>query len=238
MDNEMMINKISENVPFQKHEVEEYERKRYRGLDQRIVHGREMRILRKILRRVQLNGQKGEAESHRALDIPCGYGRFSRLLQEFGFFLVNSDLSFHMVKRAEEKNPVAKQKAGVVADAKQGLPFKGRTFSVLLSMRFFHHLHEKEDREAILKEFYRVTSGWVVLSYYQRNWFHILQRKVRKRIMKKKTRIKMIPRREFSEEVRTAGFKMDKVFPVFRGIHSHHIVLLRKQGSHLNIRHF
>ena len=229
-----MNNKKSAAASFKKHEVEDYERKRYRGIDQRFVHGREMRILRKILRSVKVNSQRGETDSQRALDIPCGYGRFSSLLHVNGFSLVSSDLSFHMVKRAVDRDDNPESIPGVVADAKQGLPFKPDRFFLLFSMRFFHHLHEKEDREAVLKEFGRVTSGWMVLSYYQRNWLHLLQRKVRKRVLKKKTKIKMISRREFQEEIKGAGFEVAKVFPLFRGIHAHHIALLRKQGSHLN----
>ena len=228
-----MNNSTPINASFKKHEVEDYERKRYRGIDQRIVHGRETRIIRKILLRIRPNGQKEETDLQRALDIPCGYGRFSSLLQVNGFSLVSSDLSFHMVKRAVDRYDNPERIPGVVADAKLGLPFKPDAFFLLFSMRFFHHLHEKKDREAILKEFTRVTSDWMVLSYYQINRFHLFQRKVRKRLLKKKTKIKMISRTEFQEEINGAGFEVVKVFPLFRGIHAHHIALLRKQGSQI-----
>ncbi len=216
----------SSNIPFEKHEVEEYERKRYRGIDQRLVHGREGRLLRKILHEI------GEAPLL-VLDIPCGYGRFSNILLDKDFSLVSSDLSFHMVKRASEKGrqPHSRFLSGVVADAKQGLPFKKGAFSLLLSMRFFHHIHEKEEREFILKEFSRATSGWVILSYYQKNLLHILQRKFRRRIKRSRTRIKMIPRKEFYKEVEGAGLRVVKISPLLRGIHAHHIALLKKIGS-------
>jgi len=216
----------SSNTPFEKHEVEEYERKRYRGIDQRLLHGREERLLRKILHKI------GEASLH-VLDIPCGYGRFSNILLERAFSLVSSDLSFHMVKRAREKGkqPHSRFLSGIVADAEQGLPFKKGAFSLLLSMRFFHHLHEKEEREFILKEFSRAASGWVILSYYQRNLLHILQRKLRRKIKRSRTRIKTIPRKEFYEEVEGAGLRVVKISPLLRGIHAHHIALLKKMGS-------
>ena len=193
----------SSNIPFEKHEVEEYERKRYRGIDQRLVHGREGRLLRKILFKI------GEGPLL-VLDIPCGYGRFSALLLDKDFSLVSSDLSFHMVKRASEKgeHPHSRFLSGVVADAKQGLPFKKGAFSLLLSMRFFHHIHEREEREFILKEFSRAISGWVILSYYQRNLLHNLQRRLRRKIERSRTRIKMIRRKEFYKEVEGAGFRV------------------------------
>jgi SAM-dependent methyltransferase len=210
------------NPPFEKHEVEEYERRRYRGQDQRLVDRRERRILGKIL-------QEMGGAYRRVLDLPCGYGRFSRLLLDKGFSLVSSDLSFHMVKRAREKSGESRLHSAVAADAKQGLPFKNGAFSVLLCARFFHHLHEKREREYILSEFSRVCSDWLVLSYYQRNWLHSLQRKLRRRLKKSKTMIKMISRKEFYEEVRAADFNVVRVSPLFRGIHSQHVALLKKK---------
>jgi len=180
-----------------------------------------MRILRRILHKIG-------PSSLPVLDIPCGYGRFSKLLQERGFSIISSDLSFPMVKRATEKHEEPGGILGIVVDAKKGLPFKRDVFFLLLSMRFFHHVHEKDEREVILKKFFRVTSDWVILSYYQKNLLHILQRKLRRRVMRKKTRIKMVSRREFHEEIRGAGLRVVKVFPVFRGMHAHHIALLRK----------
>jgi len=214
---------MDKNKPFKKHEVEDYERKRYRGIDQKIVHVREQRILEKILR-------KTGKYSMRVLDLPCGYGRFSGLMLKKGFSLVSSDVSFYMVKRAEEHSKLYDQSSvsGVVADAKQGLPFKQEVFDLLFSMRFFHHIHEKKERKFILKEFFYVSSECVVLSYYQMNFLHILQRKFRKKLKKSRTQIKMISRREFREEVEDAGFSIVKIFPLFRGIHSQHIAFLEK----------
>ncbi len=210
------------NIPFAKHEVEDYERKRYRGIDQRLVDWRERRILGKIFR-------KTGGGSARLLDLPCGYGRFSRLIVERGFFLVSGDLSFHMVKRAIEKSGQSMPLPGVVADARQGLPFKDGSFHLVLSMRFFHHLHEESERVTILKEFSRISSAWIALSYYQTNWLHSLQRKLRRRIKRSRTRIRMTARREFFKEAGSAGLEVVRSFPLFRGIHSQHIVLLKKK---------
>lgn len=209
------------SIPFQKKEVEDYERKRYRGLDQRLVQARERRILQKILNKI---GKKDTL----VLDIPCGYGRFSSLLLEWGLALVSSDLSFHMVRRARERNEGSPRPFGVVADGISGLPFKREAFGFILSMRFFHHLHQKDERRAVLEEFSRIAKEWVILSYYQLNPLHVLQRKLRRKIKKSKTRIKMLSRREFEKEVGEEGFQIVRIFPLFKGIHSHHIALLKR----------
>lgn len=209
------------NVSFQRQEVEDYERKRYRGLDQRLVDRRERRILREIFDAITEN-------LHRVLDIPSGYGRFSELVLERGWVLVSSDLSFYMVRRARERSLRGGFHSAVVSDAKAGLPFKKDAFSVLVSMRFFHHLHKREEREFILKEFSTICTRWVILSYYKKTFVHRLQRKLRRGVKKTKTRIHMMSRCDFEEEVSRAGLRIEKIFPLFRIFHAHHIVLLKK----------
>ncbi len=110
----------------------------------------------------------------------------------------------------------------------RGLPFRPDIFALVLSMRLFHHLHEREDREKVLEELFRVSGGWVILSYYQANALHSLQRRLRRLVKKSRTRIRMLRRREFQEEVERAGFDLVRVIPLFRGLHSQHIALLKK----------
>jgi SAM-dependent methyltransferase len=216
-----MMSERPSSLSFLKHEVEDYEKKRYRGLDQRFVDQREKRILRRILGGIQEDGSI-------ILDIPSGYGRFSDLLLERGSALVSSDLSFHMLRRAKERSSLEGVHSVVVSDAKKGLPFKGEAFTILICMRFFHHLHKKEEREFVLKEFATVSSNWVILTFYKKNFLHILQRKLRRRIKKTKRRISMISMRKFQQEVNRAGLSVAEVFPLFRIFHAQHIVLLRK----------
>ncbi len=209
------------DTSFNKHEVEDYERRRYRGWDQRLVDWREKKILEKILDRI---GPTSEL----SLDIPCGYGRFSEYLSRRGRGLVSSDLSFPMVRRSIERDKASGPHYGVVADAKKGLPFQKRAFSVLLSMRFFHHLHRREDREFILREFNAVSSQWIILSFYRRTFFHRIQRRLRRRIKKTKTRIRMISKETLQEEANRAGLRIAEIYPLIRGIHAQHLVLLKK----------
>lgn len=212
---------FSHNIPFEKHEVDDYERKRYRGLDQKIVHWREKTILRRILKGVS-------HDSGWALDVPCGYGRFSSLFLEKGLCLVNSDLSFHMVKRARERSQYFGFPLAVVANLKQGLPFKQGVFHLVFSIRFFHHLHKEEERKAVLREFSRLEPKWVILSYYKMNRLHFLQRKLRRWLKRSKTQIKMISSSQIEREAQGAGFRIVRTFPLFKGIHAQQIALLEK----------
>ena len=211
------------SIPFQEHEVVEYEKKRYRGWDQRLVHNREQRILKRYLRKII----KASGE---ILDVPCGYGRFSKLALDQNLCLVSSDISFHMVKRTCENTRESSHATGlgVVADAKQGLPFRDRVFAGVLSMRFFHHVHAGGDREKILREFARITDNWIILSYYQTNFLHLLQRKFRRVVKKSRTKIKMIPRAEFKKEILRCDLELVRITPLFKGLHAQHIALIQK----------
>jgi SAM-dependent methyltransferase len=219
----------SANRTFGEDEVADYERRRYRGLDQRIVHGRELRILRRILSLIER--ETPDLIPARALDAPCGYGRFSRLLLARGYRLVSSDLSAAMVRRARTKDTISIFPMGIVANLTQGLPFRSGAFSVILSMRFFHHLHDAADRRRALEEFAHSSSSWLILSYYQANRLHLLQRKMRRAVKRSRTRIKMITKDELESEARAAGFEIVRIVPLFRGIHAHHIALLRKAST-------
>ncbi len=216
----------SGNRPFQKHEVEDYERRRYRGLDQRLVDAREQRIVRRFLETARGKGAGERADL--VLDAPCGYGRFSSLVQDLGLRLVSSDLSFYMVDRARVRDGRHPRSDGVVADLKKGLPFKTASFAAVLSIRFFHHVHESQEREEILGEFARVSSRWAILSYYELNRLHRLQRKIRRGLKRSKTRIRMVTKAEFMQELEKAGFRVFKKLPLLWGIHAQKIVLLEK----------
>jgi len=217
-------NPSGERSGFTERGVEDYERRRYRGIDQRIVHTREARMIRayfKVIRAAEGGGRTGAP----ALDLPCGYGRFTELLRSAGWAVINSDLSLEMVRRANDKSGFA----GAVADAKRGLPFPPGLFGLIFSVRFFHHVHDPSDRAAVLREFFRVSAGWVVVSFYRVNGFHKLQRRIRRLFNKSRTNIKMIEAGQFEVEARAAGFETVKVKPLFRGLHAYHLALLRKK---------
>lgn len=185
-----------------------------------------MQILKRLLRTIA--DARGADAPGRALDAPCGYGRFTGLIGEDGFTLFASDLSLAMVKRACAPGPFPTIPIGIVANLTRGVPFKPDAFALVFSMRFFHHLHQPADRRQALSEFARASREWLIVSFYQANPLHLAQRAVRRKVLRKKTRIKMIGGREFREEAASAGFEVVRVVPLFRGIHAQHIALLRK----------
>jgi SAM-dependent methyltransferase len=208
--------------PFTSEGVRDYERRRYRSWDQRLVQARERRIIRRHFR-----AAGSAASAGLVLDLPCGYGRFSPLLLEIGARPVNADLSFEMVKRADESSG----RPGVAADAKNGLPFRNGTFGAVFCLRLFHHIHDPAERRAVLEEFGRVSAGWAVVSYYRSNALHQAQRAIRRLRKKSPRRIRMLESGAFGREASAAGWAVVRDTALFRGLHAARIALLRKSDN-------
>ena len=247
---------MSSSSKFTRAGVREYEKRRYHGLDQRIVHAREMKLIRKILALVE-NGRANRLggagrvvcdDRRLALDLPCGYGRFTSILRERGFNVVSADLSIEMARRAAENATTNPQDSGrrtpgdgpgpgtwfpaLAADANR-LPFQPGVFDLVFSIRFFHHVHTPEGRATILGEFSRVSSEYTVVSFYRANGLHAVQRRLRRVFGKSRTNIKMVKAGVFEKAAGDAGFEIVRILPLFRGIHAYHLALLRKMGTGL-----
>jgi len=214
----------SKPTPFNEQQVAEYERRRYRGLDQRLVHWRETRILSRWLK--DLAGKSDFPGL--CLDAPCGYGRFSQLILASGFNLISADLSFSMVQRARKRGFNGHFPIGIVINLLAAFPFADRCFDLVLALRFFHHLHSTEERQHVLAEIGRVTRRWAIVSFYRKQPLHELQRKLRRRLRPSATRISMLPLATFSRETALAGFRLKKISALWPGLHAQHFALLEK----------
>ncbi len=223
-------NRTPSSKPFDRPGVADYERRRYRGLDQKLVDRRERRLLRRAFARLRDLDPDAWAvgDGPLILDAPCGYGRFTGLILGEGARLVSADLARPMVERALEGRDGARHIGGATADLRGGLPFKPAAFGYVFSMRLFHHLHASEDRRAVLAEFARVASGGVVMSFYRFRGLHAFQRRLRRLFKPSHRDIKMVAGETFALEAADAGFVIDKIYPLFRGLHAQHIVVLRR----------
>lgn len=202
--------------------VREYAQRRYRKPDQRWVHRREESFIRGFLRRV---ARADDA----VLDVPCGYGRFLPHLLEFGLRAVGSDLSLAMVREMVHRFArESEAPRGVVGDAVRGLPFRDGAFSGVVSIRLFQHLHGREERQAALREFARLSRDFVILSYYRSNALHAFQRRLRRRLRPRQASICMVSRSDMLDGVRRSGLEVVKESALLPGLHAQHFLLLRR----------
>jgi SAM-dependent methyltransferase len=103
----------------------------------------------------------GEVTGMRVLDAGCGPGLYSEELLARGADLVAVDGSTAMVELARSR--LGPQAQVVQADLGKALPFEKAAFDLIVCALVIHHL---DDREACLREFFRVLrrGGHVVLS--------------------------------------------------------------------------
>ena len=102
------------------------------------------------------------------LDAPCGEGRMLRLLREMGFTPFGLDISPGMLRLA----------GGGILGELERLPFKDRSFPLVLCHRFLHHL-PPEGQKRVLAELARVADRWIVLSFFHPVSLHGFQRRLR-----------------------------------------------------------
>ena len=205
---------------FTRDEVLHYEGKRYRSPDQRWVKNREEHIVKKLMR-----GLSGPDK--RVLDLPCGYGRFTGLIRGRGLSQICADRSFEMVRRSQEKYAFPDVQ-GVAADASSSLPFDDESFDIVLCIRLFHHIKDRDSIAFLLREFHRVTSEWVILSTYVSTPLHRIQRSLRRLVRKRQKKIHMPSRLEWSRIVRESGLECVSEIPLLRGFHAQRFQLLQK----------
>lgn len=152
----------------------------------------------------------GNVES--ILDLPCGHGRLSDLLQHHCRHLVEADWSFTMVS-LNKGDHGGTGRAYVRASALE-IPFPDRTFDVAVSFRLSHHLETQELRERHLGELFRVAKKHVIVTWFSATSLKNVLRQVRVRLHGKKP--KHVLRNDRVRAIATAhGFAQDLAKPLF-----------------------
>lgn len=192
-------------------DIREYERTRYRGLDQRIVHGIEKRIVTGFIRKLRQDGD-------RVIDIPCGYGRFTSFLVDEPLEVYVGDLSHLMLLRVKERfNSRVRMARGDIME----LPFADNSFDGLLSMRLFQHFHTPAERITGFSEIARVVSRWAVVSVYTCSTLHKLMRMFREH-----HKITMASVSQITEELEKSGLRLLKMKKIMPGLHAQTILMV------------
>ncbi|MDG2075071.1 MAG: class I SAM-dependent methyltransferase [Arenicellales bacterium] len=199
-----------------------YLRRRYRG-SQAIIDRRERKIVGQFLKRLgpQIGG---------VLDAPSGVGRFTAQLRRIATErLVCGDLwgeTLQALRRAEHHDGTAIETKEV--DLYQTLPFASGEFDLVFNFRFFHHIRSAEQRNHVAAELARVTSRYLIVSYYATASIHAWQ----KHIWRRKGHVRslpMIPLSEFHQLFVRQGMRVVEDRSVLPLLHAHHIVLFERQ---------
>jgi len=101
----------------------------------------------------------------RVLDVPCGYGRVMQHLHTRGYRVSGADLSEPMLELARANLSASGWSGALERRDLLALGYPERSFDALICFRVFHHLPDRETRQAAVSELCRVAAGQVLLSY-------------------------------------------------------------------------
>lgn len=195
--------------PVEQIDAKLYRKKRYNTPDQFIIDLLEKRQITKIL--------SDFAPYKNALDIPCGYGRNGERIRKFCKNLVGCDISENMIKETTEGT----YDSILIGDIKN-IPFEDNSFDLVLCIRLFHHFEEEEIMKSF-NELLRVSSSFVLFSFYRPVMVHRFFRKLRN----------LPPRIKMIEEKRILSYlhKRAEILysaPLIPILHSQHFVFIKK----------
>jgi ubiquinone/menaquinone biosynthesis C-methylase UbiE len=153
-----------------------------------------------------------------AIDVPCGTGRFRQLLQTHVAEVLSIDASFEMLAAAAS--------APQVQASAHKLPLVNRAADFILCSRLLHHFADSAGRLAVLQELARVSTRWVVLSYFDTASFQAWRNRRRGKFRGRFP----ISKRQFLAEIHTAGLVERQRCYIQRGFSEQVWVLLEVQG--------
>ena len=202
-----------------------YATKFTRRWTERIGNWHEQRLLRKLLSRIS----RGERFAW-ALDLPCGYGRLYPQIRRFARRVLEADWSAPLLdvarkRQAETSNGLPAD--GYVRATALSLPFADRTFDLVLSVRLSHHIRDRAERIAHIRELLRVSRGYVLFTYFDQDSWKNRMRELRRRFQPKRAKW-ALRRAEVRSVCRQAGFDEVGSFPLVRVLSGHRYEVVRR----------
>jgi len=136
-----------------------YRRKYEHSWVRRLSNRRELKVVRRALKRAGAGG--------RLLDCPCGAGRLTPTLLKVADHVTCADLSGAMVAQARKALVpfVAQGRVSFLTAGAAHLPVPDNAFDTVVCHRLIHHMAEPSERAAVFAELARVAARSVVLSF-------------------------------------------------------------------------
>lgn len=143
-----------------------------------------------------------------AVDLPCGWGRYLPLLQARSARVLEADFSGSMVRMSLDRHASAPPAAGLRCLG-TAIPLADRAVDLAFSMRLNHHLVDPKVRRDHLRELFRVSARWVIVSYFDHASVKNLLRRARTRLRLTRKPPKCTLRRaEVRELAAASGFRI------------------------------
>ena len=159
--------------------VSDYQGKFERQKVERIKDWHEQRLVAGLIQQASAVPSRGLA-----LDLPSGFGRFFPALRQAYPHVVEGDWSWPMLQTAQSAH--AEQALAFVRASAVALPFASNSFDLVFSVRLCHHFPSDAERDRYIREVFRVSKGWVILSYLDQQSIHNRLRSALRRLKRKR----------------------------------------------------
>ena len=192
-------------------------RRRYGSPDQRLIHERELRVVRELLR--------DRRPAPEILDSPCGYGRLAPLIRE-----LQPERVVFLDRNPERLRALAGsqiQGARLQGDLLAGLPLRAGAVELSFCFRLLQHLRAPQQRQAALRELRRVTRGALIASYYRAGGLHQLSQRLGYRLALRRSRpLSFLDPEQLAREAADAGWRLVADRAALPGLHAQRVILL------------
>ena len=132
---------------------------------------REYRLLQRLLR--------SQGRSRRILELPCGGGRLSPQIAPHADLLVEADIAEGQVLYGKRNVTSDTPRIWMTASAFH-IPFQNDSFDGTVCIRLCHHLPTASERERLIKELFRVSQRFVLMTFFDhhsvKNWLRRVRR--------------------------------------------------------------
>ncbi len=184
-------------------------------------HQAEMAMIKKALSTLE--------QVNTALDIPCGVGRASILLNQEGLNVTAIDAGAGAIFLAKKEFAAIKADISISEGDIRNIPYPAQSFDIVLCFRFFHHLQTEDARRHIINELCKVSSKYVLLSYFSPYSFTSIRRYLKSSISKIPSSQNATSLSEVKHYFEANNFKFKVDYAQMPFLHTLHLAVFSKE---------
>ena len=199
-----------------------YNTKYEEELHKRVSNRVELKLLRRIFARV--------GPRTRLLDLPSGTGRMFGEIGRAAASTVECDYSREMLKLCRDNIAGSGVPSRFVTASCFHMPYRDGAFDCVFSARLMHHIPDRAERVRFLAEMARVSSAWVVTTYFDTWSVKNLLRAIRRPFNRKHPKV-TFSTSEMREIGARFGLELEASWPLSRLASGHRYAIFRKQAA-------
>jgi SAM-dependent methyltransferase len=190
------------------------------------VTPRESKLIRRCIGRV--------GRSRAILEIPCGGGRLTPAFADATDLVIEADIAVGQVLYGRKASQAQVPRVWMTASAFH-IPLRDRSVDGVVCVRLMHHLPTAAERERLFAELLRVSSRFVIVTYFDRHSLKHLTWRLR-HPFSRKARKPALSRSEVAALAKANGARLVSSEPLSRFGSGHRYALLVRDPAAIPAR--